>query len=203
MYVNAFTFGVVFSWLLPMPSGPHRPMPHDGFTQGSDPPSIGCPRPDANVSSHSAISASTRGEGRPPSDATAGPLDGSLSSQPHGGITVTTRMRAYRQASRRVASHLLRSAATVACVHGGPDRTHVGRARNESGYRLSYKTLVRAVTPGITLGGCPDVRPRPPVSSWTTLHGTHGRWRACRGLGSRDEDKGGGSGLRLEGFHAT
>jgi hypothetical protein len=108
-------------------------------------------------------------------------LDGSLSIQPHGGITLTTRMRAYRQASRRVPSHLLRPAATVACVHGGPDRTH-GRARNESGYRLSYKNSKGAVTPGITLGGYPDVRPKPPVSP---LHRTHApaRRQAFRGLG--------------------
>jgi hypothetical protein len=113
-------------------------------------------------------------------------LDGSLSIQPHGGITLTARMRAYRQASRRVTSHLLRSAATVASVHGGPDRTHVGRARNESGYRLSYENLEAAVTPDITLGGYPDARPKPPVSSWARLHGTRGRARrrACRGLGS-------------------
>jgi hypothetical protein len=31
-------------------------------------------------------------------------IDGSLPIQPHGGITLTARMRAYRQASRRVTS---------------------------------------------------------------------------------------------------
>jgi hypothetical protein len=53
-------------------------------------------------------------------------VGGSLSIQPHRGITLTTRMRAYRQASRNIPFVTVRRDGGV--WHRGPDRTHVGRS---------------------------------------------------------------------------